>query len=51
MTSARTFIVVQGRDYDRVQALMSEALHYTAVLSGLGQAQQYDTLRLRCEAT
>lgn len=36
------------RDYDRLQELMFEALHYFAVLACQGQVNRHDTLGARC---
>lgn len=41
------FFLRQSRDYDRVQQLMFEALHYFAVLARLGRVDRHDTLCTR----
>lgn len=37
----------QSRDYDRLQQLMFEALHYFAILARHGQINRHDTLGAR----
>ena len=39
---------MKAREYDRLQQLMFEALHYFAVLARHGQVNRHDTLGARC---
>lgn len=42
-----SYVYVQSRDYDRLQELMFEALHYFAILARHGQVNRHDTIGAR----